>query len=261
MIASLSALYRHWDFMVAMSRRELKVVHKGWLLGAGWLVIGPLVRVGAYVMLVSVVFRQHVAGMEGALGYALYVLSGLIPWQIMIRTLEESPDMIRQRLDMLKQTPYPVEILPALHLSPTLLAAGAATAIFFLLALVSGKFGPHILLFPIPLALLISFCIGTAWLLSIVGLVLRDLREVLSIVLGLLIYVSPVVLSENMLGETLWMVVLANPLSHAVITFRDTLLGQWHPLSWIVFAVLSTSSLLAGAWAIAKVKIHINDLG
>jgi len=78
-----------------------------------------------------------------------------------------------------------------------------------------------------PLFLLL-FILGTSWILSIAGVVFKDLKDIVGVLMTLLIYFSPVILHESMTGSTLWQYVMLNPLSHIVISFRDTFLGHFH---------------------------------
>ena len=97
-----------WELVL----RDLKGLNKGAFLGYLWLVINPLVQVTAYVVIVSFVFQTRLAPNTDSMSYPLYVLSGMIPWQIMTKAIQESPSLIRERMELVKQVIYPIETLP-----------------------------------------------------------------------------------------------------------------------------------------------------
>lgn len=254
------SLATNWSFAKAMAAREMKGLYQGAVLGLAWLVIRPLVQVLAYILIVSYVFGVRIGPAAGPVDYAIHVLSGLFAWQAVQRSLEEAPSLVRDRIEILKQVIYPIETLPI----TAMLSSGVGPAIvlvaYVALAAATGQLAWTIVLLPIPLALLALFILGASWVLMVVGAVLKDLREMISVVLGLLVYFSPVLLTKEMVGERLWSLVLLNPLAHIVIAFRDVLTGTFHPTSWTIFAASAAAALLLGGWLVQRTKLAINEL-
>jgi lipopolysaccharide transport system permease protein len=254
------SLATNWSFAKAMAAREMKGLYQGAVLGLAWLIIRPLVQVVAYVVIVSYVFGVRIGPAAGPVDYAIHVLSGLFAWQAVQRSLEEAPSLVRDRIEILKQVIYPIETLPITAMLSSGLGPAIVLAAYLVLAAATGQLSWTIVLLPIPLALLAGFILGASWILMVIGAVLKDLREMVSVVLGLLVYVSPVLLSEEMVGERLWSIILLNPLAHIVISFRDVLTGGFHPTSWAVFAASAAFALLLGGWLVQRTKLAINEL-
>ena len=255
----VQSIVRNRELTVEMAKRDLKGAGKGAVLGRAWLVINPLLQAAVYVLIVSYVFRVRLPGSAGPLDYAAYVLAGMVPWHVMTRTLQESTVLIRDRMELVKQVIYPIETLPLTSILVNLLAALVTLAVFVALGAAAGSLAPTALLLPLPAALLVVLLLGASWILSIAGVLLKDLREIVAIVLGLLVFMSPVVLSEAMAGEKLWGVVMLNPLAHVVVCFRDVLFGEFHAASWSVFVATACLAFLAGAWVIRRAKTLINE--
>jgi lipopolysaccharide transport system permease protein len=255
----LGSIVRNRELTVEMAKRDLKGAGKGAILGHAWLVVNPLLQAGAFVVIVSYVFRVRLGGSAGPLDYALHVLSGMVPWHIMTRSLQESTSLIRDRMELVKQVIYPIETLPLTSILVNSLAALVTLALFLALGALAGKLQPSVLLLPVPLALLVVLLLGASWILSIAGVLLKDLREIVSIILGLLVFVSPVVLREDMVGERLWSAVMLNPLAHVVVCFRDVFQGEFHALSWTVFVAAAALAFCCGAWVIRRTKTLINE--
>jgi lipopolysaccharide transport system permease protein len=255
----IASIVKQREFIGVMAVRELRGQHAGALLGLGWQVLNPLIKVGAYVVIVSIVFGQRTSEQGGIFDYSLYVLSGMIPWQWMTKVIEESSGLIRSRQELLKQVIYPIETLPVTSMIVGGVSAAVSLGLFLFISLVTGGANPSWLLLPLPVALLAVLLLGLAWLFSIVGVVIRDLRDVLSTVLGLLVYLSPVVLNRSIVGDDIWRLILYNPLSHVVICFRNVLYGQFDSLSWFLFGGMAAGALLIGSIVMSRTKSIINE--
>ena len=258
-VNQLRQLYERRELIWEMALRDLKGLNRGAFLGYIWLVLSPLIQVGAYVFIVTFVFRGRLGENAGRFDYALYVLSGMVGWQILTKTLQDSATLISQRVELLKQVIYPFETLPVSSLIAASVGTLVSLVVFAVLALFSGGISPSIVLLPIPLFLLTLFVLGFSWVFMIAGVIVKDLREIISVLLGLLVYVTPVVLSQSMVSAEIWNLILLNPLSHIVITFRDVLYGQFHPVSWVVFAGLALLAFVLGGWVINRMKLLINE--
>jgi lipopolysaccharide transport system permease protein len=258
-LATMSVVVRQRELVLAMAQRDLKGFGRGAVLGSLWLVISPLLQVAAYVGLVGFVFGRSSDPNGDRWDYVLYVLSGMAVWQVCARTLQEATTLIRDRMELVKQVIYPIETLPVTTLLVSGVGGAVTLCIFVVVAAATGRLGAHILLLPVPLLLLAALLVGASWFLAVAGVLLKDLRDIVGLVLGLMVLASPVVLSPTMVSELVWGFVMLNPLAHVVVAFRDVLQGGFHPVSWIVFAVLALGSLLLGALVISRMKLLINE--
>lgn len=242
-----------------MAKRDLILSNKGAMLGFAWIIIRPFVQVGAMVVVVTFIFGARLDQTGSRFAYAIYVLAGMIPWQIMTKSLEEAPSLVRDRVEMLKQVLYPLEILPITSILLALVGPSIALLIYVVLAGFSNELHWTIILLPIPAFLLACFLVGSAWILMIIGVLLKDLREIIGVILGLLVFMSPVVLSESIVGPQLWSVLQLNPLFHVIISFRDVFNATFHPRSWLIFATMSVFCLVCGALVLARAKTIFNE--
>lgn len=237
-----------------MAKRELLASNKGTLLGLGWLIIRPFIQVAAYVVVVSFIFGLRPTSGGSRFTYALYVLSGMVPWQLMTRMLEEAPSLIRSRTELLRQVIYPLEILPLTSMFVASIGPAVGLAAYVTLAGVSGALQWSIILLPLPFAILALMLVGSAWLLMVFGMLIADLKEVISVALGLLVYMSPVVLSEAVVSPRLWRLLQFNPLFQVIVCFRDIMNLQFHPVSWLIYIGMALGAIVLGAFAVSRAK-------
>ena len=97
-------------------------------------------------------------------------------------------------------------------------------------------------------AFLMIFCIGIAWFLSLITLVLRDIQQSIGLVLMLVIIISPFAYTPDMVPGTLKLLLIFNPLSYFVYAFQAALVNSELP-AWSTLAMvvgLSTFTFGAG---------------
>src|SRR5262245_11430163 len=64
-----------------MAKREVSERYSGQVLGVIWAVGHPLIVIGVYLFVFQFVFRMSIGGTpDMPMDYAVYLLSGLIPW-------------------------------------------------------------------------------------------------------------------------------------------------------------------------------------
>ena len=256
---TITSIIRHRVLVWEMTKKDLKGLNKGALLGSVWIFLNPLIQTSVYIIVVAFIFKSRLNENSSPFDYALYVLSGMIPWQIIVKALQEAPSVIRIRIELVKQVIYPIETLPLSSLIVGSFGSLISFLIFFILTIISGKIVWSFLLLPIPFVLLVLFILGCSWMFSIIGIIIKDLREMVAVILSLLVYLSPVVLNENITGNKLWKLVMLNPLAHIIVSFRDVFNATFHLQSWIIFIIMTFTFLIIGGVIITKTKIKINE--
>jgi lipopolysaccharide transport system permease protein len=162
-------------------------------------------------------------------------------------------------MDILKQVVYPIETLPVSTFLSAAIAPAIVLLVYLVLATIGSKLSWSMVLLPVPLALLLLLILGLSWTFMVIGVILKDLREIISVLLGLTIYLSPVLISETMVSPRIWSLILLNPISHVIIAFRDVFEGTFHSVSWVVFAIGAVVAVVVGSAVITRARVTINE--
>jgi lipopolysaccharide transport system permease protein len=257
-VTVLGSLHRDREFIFQMARREMRILFSRSAVGIGWLVIRPFIQSLTYVAVVWILSSATLTDGTSPANYAVYVLAGTAAWQISQRQIEDASGLIRDRAEMITQSNYPLASLPLQSLAATLI--GPVVSLVVCVAFVAGTSGLtwNILLLPVAVALIVLFGIGLSWILMIAGYFLRDLKDILGVTLGLAVFVSPVMLTPEMIGPDRWWLIGLNPLSHPVLCVRDAILGTFHPQSWAILAAMAAAMFVVGARAVLAAKLAIN---
>src|SRR5258707_8894366 len=84
-----------------------------------------------------------------------------------------------------------------------------------------------ILLAPLVWVLQVMALLGVSWILSLVNVVLRDLQNLITLLLVLLMIASPIAYTPAMVPASLHWVLVVNPLAYFVVTYQRILvLGE-----------------------------------
>jgi lipopolysaccharide transport system permease protein len=257
--ATFLSIIEKRELIWEMAMRDLRGLTKGSFLGWAWIIVNPLVQTAAYVIIVSFFLGTRLSEGSGPLDYAIYVLSGMVPWQILTKSLGAAPNLIRLRVELVKQVVYSIETLPMTDLIFSSVGAFVSLCLYFVLALVTQKVSWAIILALIPFVLLVLLILGVSWVFMIIGVVLKDLQELVNLTLALLVYLSPVIARPDLVGERAYRLIMYNPLSHVVVCFRDTFQGEFHPWSWAIFIGMTLAAVAIGGTVITKTKVLINE--
>ena len=242
--------YRNRSLLWQFARRDVLGRYRGSLLGLAWSFLTPLLMLGVYSFVFVGVFRQTWPGGAngGGLEFSLQVFAGLLVFNLFAEVAGKAPNLIVDQPNLVKKVIFPVELLAwvtvlsgIFHL---LISAGT-----LLLVLLVARGGLPLSALALPLVLLtfIPFLLGLAWFLSAIGVFVRDVGNVMAMVVSLIMFMSPVFYSVKSLNPDLQFWMGLNPLTLIIEQVRAVLLlGHWP--DW---GALGLYTLLAGVFAVA----------
>src|SRR5690606_12485274 len=106
-------LWRHRDLIAAMSQRDLVTPYAGQVLGAVWAIGHPLFLVALLAVVFQFIFGTRFGGtFELPLDYTVFILAGMVPWQVFAQVLSTSGVEVTSNDNLVKQVVFPVEVLP-----------------------------------------------------------------------------------------------------------------------------------------------------
>jgi ABC-type polysaccharide/polyol phosphate export permease len=206
-----------------MVRRELRQKYKGSALGVVWYLVNPLVLVGAYALVFSVLLR--VADIPD---YPLFLLAGMIVWVFFAQSLLAAAPSLVTSAPLVRKVRFPRETIPA-SVATVQLATFLVMLVLVVPAalIVRGNAGPSLLWLPVIVALLFAFVLGLSLAAAVLHAHYRDVEPVLAAALLPWFFVTPIFLrvddlpgvsSRPWLGDLLlW----GNPVAPFVDSVRE----------------------------------------
>jgi lipopolysaccharide transport system permease protein len=262
-ISQLFATVRnHGVLIYELGRRDVADRYVGRFLGILWAVVNPALQLSIYVSLFTFVFGTRIDGnATSGLNSVVYIFAGLISWFFTIEVLGKSVDLLRANAPLLKQIVFPVEVLP---LKTCVAGVLVQLAYILVLLILLGSAMPRnvpAMLELLPVALLIQFVLlsGIAFFLSLAGLAIPDLKEVVQFFTTTGLFLTPILYSPlqlDHLPRPLIMLIASNPFSHVVWCYQDAIyFGEIrHGASWLIASILAIVVLTLGFRAFVKVK-------
>jgi lipopolysaccharide transport system permease protein len=237
---ALALLRSKRGLIFSMVRREIWSRHAGQLLGPFWTVAQPLFQMVLMVFIFGVVFRQRIGGTyELPYDYTVYILCGLSAWLSLSPSLTASMGSVTSNANLVKQFNFDARILPVKDVVISSVVWGVSLSVVMLYTLFVYQSVPWTYVL-IPIVAVVHFmtALGCAWALSALSVFLRDLREIVALIVMAMIYLLPIVYLPNWIPEIFHPIVYLNPFSHLIWIYQDVFyFGRIeHPVSWILAA-------------------------
>jgi ABC-type polysaccharide/polyol phosphate export permease len=209
-------------------RKEVKVKYKSSVLGVAWSMLNPILYLGVF----SVVFGLVVP--NGTPHFAIYLLSGLLAWNLFSTSLGVGARSVIDNANLVTKVYFPRELLPLSSVGTALVDTGfqAIVLVFFMVFMRVFEFGVNWLLLPLALVALVTFTSAMAMFVSALNVRYRDTQYLLSIILLVWFWMTPVVypssriIGKEIFGIPAWKVFLLNPMADIVFAFQRVFYGQ-----------------------------------
>lgn len=244
----LGLAWRNRRVLRAVTRVELEKRYAGSALGLVWLGLHPLLLLAIYLFVYAVVFRTQLPGYAGP-DYVLFVFCGLVPFIGLSEALSAGTLCIKQNMHLVKNVMLPIELVPVRSVLASLATQIAGLAILLALVAAAGHLSWKVLLLPVLLALQILMLVGLVLVLASLAVALADVGYFVNLFLLLLMFVSPIGYTRDMVPAPFTILVDANPVTYMAEAYRYALLGQ-HPLSvtaLVAFAAIALACFALGA--------------
>lgn len=270
----LSTLYdRRWLIWYFV-QRELSKTYRGSFLGFAWAFLGPLVMIILYTLIFSELIGLRVGrdiGGNENLNYGIYIYCGILPFTAFAETLTQSTNTIRRNSTLVQKMIFPTEILPlttaVTSMADKLLGIGVLTVVIGFLGygLQWEGYALHwtLLLLPLFVVLQLIFILGLAYMFTVIGAYLPDVKETLRAFVRAMFFVTPIIWPVSRVeGTKFEWVVDWNPMAYVVEAYRDLIINGRVPdgMATLWFTLLSVALFVAGFALFHRVKKQFADL-
>lgn len=249
-----------------MITRDWRETYAGSILGGSWNILHPLLTVLMYAWVFDVVWKMKVpAANESTIPFFTFLISAMLPWLAFQDSLIRSSQAITSRADVVRHTTFPTILLPI-----SKVASVYITSIFIMTitwgALMLKQSMNHSILNLLTLTLLISIqiflTIGIALFLSALTPYLRDIGQLTSMAMPLLLFSSPILYPISQVPKEWQMVMYLNPFTPFAEGYHSILLsGAFpEPRIWIIATAGAVISLWIGLVTFNRLKDGFGDV-
>jgi ABC-type polysaccharide/polyol phosphate export permease len=224
---SIHSFYRYREVLSNLIKADLKLRYRRTALGYVWTLLYPLMT----IIIMAMVFSSQL-GFVSRRDYMLYVFAGLLPWNFLISALWGAGNSIIAHEDLLKKIYLPKYLFPVSvtlarfvdYLFNFFALFGIIMLAVLLLYPADLPFTPVQLLFlPCAIVPLLLFMVGLTLAVSVVNVYLRDTTHLMSVIMQLGFYLTPVIYKEANVPQQYHFIFMLNPMTHIIRPFQDIL--------------------------------------
>jgi lipopolysaccharide transport system permease protein len=226
------SLLQHRTLLWRLTQREVVGRYRGSVLGWSWSLLYPLLMLAVYTFVFSTIFKARWPDLQqaGPLGFAINLFAGLIVFNLFAECVSKAPTLILSQPSYVTKVVFPLELLAATSVAAAGFHACTSLAVLGVFELIAiGSIPITALWLPLVWLPLILGCLALGWLLSALGVYLRDLPQLVSVGLSVLMFLSAIFYPVTALPERWQPVLLANPLVIVIEQTRRILIAGQTP--------------------------------
>ena len=215
-----TSLEYYKDLVVVLTQKELKVRYKRSFLGYLWSIANPLALALVFFVAFKIFMKIPIEN------YTLFLIAGLFPWQWFLNSVNSSAMVLIGNATLIKKMHFRHDVLIVATILNDMLHFILSIPVIILFLFIYGMKPSAVWFVGIPVLLIIQFIItmGFSLAISAINLFFRDIERIVFIFTSLMFYMTPIIYSEEMVPSEYKTLILSNPLSILLISWRNLLM-------------------------------------
>jgi lipopolysaccharide transport system permease protein len=217
-------LWQYRELFYFFAWRDIKVKYKQTFLGITWALLQPLAMMLLFTFIFSRTLKLNFAV---DIPYPLFVLSGIILWNLFNSAVSHAGESMIQNAAIIKKIYFPRLIIPCSAILISLFDFIMAFVIFIVICFYYQSLQwTALFYFPAAILLCLLAAFGMGSLLSAMNVKYRDFRYALPFILQVLFFATQVIYPINIVQNLKLKYLLAlNPVNGAIELFRTPITG------------------------------------
>jgi lipopolysaccharide transport system permease protein len=251
----------HEDWIELWQRRELlfiwlrytiKARYTQTVLGILWIVLLPL----SLSLVMAFAFGQILQAKGPGVPYVAFILAGIVSFSFFQEGVQNSTSAVASQIQLIGRVYFPREILILLSIGEGLVDMVFKLIVLIAVNLFVGIFPNWVLVYlPIPLIILTVLTLGLMFFVSVWSMLIRDVPQLVGVILRLLFYISPIIYSLENVPERWQFLVAINPLTLVIQAFRDIVVfGKPPDMVSLYYPMVISLALTYAGYAYFKSK-------
>jgi lipopolysaccharide transport system permease protein len=261
---SPQVIWQHRSLLRQLAWRDIIARYQGSALGLLWSLLTPLVMLGVFTFVFTVIFQVRWGTITDSKGaFALMLFPGVIVNAFFSECVNRAPGLVLQHPNYVKKVVFPLEILPCVSMLSALfhLAASVVALLAFELV-VMGAIPLTALWLPVVIAPFLVLVLGVTWLLASLGVYLRDLPQLTALVTTVLMFMSPVFYPASAIPVEFRHWLALSPMTLPIEELRAILIRGEAPdfAALGVYAVVAVAFYAAGLYWFQRTRRGFADV-
>lgn len=243
-IQLIRSIKKNRNLIYNLTKRDIASRYRGSAMGILWSLINPLLMLAVYTFVFSIVFKARwPGGTDSHTEFALILFSGLMLFNIFSENINRAPTIVINNVNYVKKVVFPLEILPIVIMGSAMFHYLISLFVWIIFHII--LFGiptPSILQLPLVILPTILMTLGFSWILSSLGVYMRDVAQLTGIATTILLFTTPIFFPLEALPANLKDLAIANPLTAAIEDARNTMIWG-KPITWLSWFIYMTASM------------------
>jgi homopolymeric O-antigen transport system permease protein len=252
--AQVRTLFRYRLLIQSLVGRELKARYRGSVLGFFWSFVNPLLLLLTYGLVFT--YMVPVARSGRTAPYFLFLFCGILPWTWFSSSLLEGSGILIAGGNLIKKVLFPAEVLPVVTVLTNFVQFLLGLPVLLAVLIWTGHLRATALLVPAPMLVQLVLTLGLALLISALTVHFRDIQNILSHVLHLWFFATPVLYSYDEAPAALKAVLRLNPMTHVVFSYQQMLFdGRFdHVRGLLLSGLIAIAVFALGAFLFDRLR-------
>jgi len=259
----LKDVWNYRDLLVLLVRRDFVSFYKQTIFGPLWFFIQPVFTTILFTIVFSKMGKFSTEGSPAPLFY----LCGTVAWNYFAECITKTSTVFRDNAHIFGKVYFPRLIMPLSIVISNLVRFGVQLLLFLVLfawyAYKGDALRPnsYLFLFPVIIFSMALLGLGAGLMITAMTTKYRDLAFLVAFGIQLLMYLSPVIYPLSSAPGSYKTLVILNPMSGLIETFRYGFLGTGHfyPGAFAYSLVVSVIVFIAGLIIFNKVEKNFVD--
>ncbi len=260
-------LFHSRRLITRLAINDFKKRYAGSYMGVVWALLQPVVTVMMYWFVFDRIFKARSEMAAGGMDipYVLFLTAGLVPWFYFQEALMNGTTALLEYNYLVKKVLFKISILPLIKI-----LAATVIHVFFagVCLVVAALYGYYPTVYTLQI-FYYGFCefflvLAISYTTCAVVVFFRDLLQIISIVLQLGTWATPILWNIGMLDDRYKWIIKLNPMTYIVEGYRMSIYGEgwfWqHFYSSTYFWIFAVSVFLFGSLVFKRSKIHFADV-
>ena len=242
---NLKEIWKYRDLFKIYIHRNIVTQYKQTILGPLWILIPPVLT----TLVFTVIFGNIAQISTDGLPKPLFYMAGIVTWGYFSNVLSSTSNSLTGNMSIYGKVYFPRLIIPLSMLISSLIRYFVQLFLFGAMIFYYNFSNPNILQIKIHLFIFLPIIIiimglqglGFGLLFSAITSKYRDFRFLISFGLRLLMYASPVVFPLSIVSDKYKNIILANPMTVIIESFRYMVFGVGEvSLNAILYSIIFT---------------------
>ena len=235
----LNSHFKNIYMIFAISKFEYFSRVRNNRLGILWIFMNPLIQILLYWFIFGIGIK---GATRGDFPYIVWVLSGVIPWFFISKSISTGSQAISGNIKIVTRTSTPIVIFPTISMIVEFYNFIIMIVISIIAIAINNHLNINFFMFLYYLISMIFFLFAINSMLSAFVAIITDIKYLIQHGLKLAFWISPIIWDISSINTMLQAIIQLNPINYIIIGYREALTGltipiqipYYHAYFWVI---------------------------